>query len=319
VTAPARRRARLSHPTTEPPPPIPEAFDLAIEAFLAWGRVERAFAANTVAAYARDLRRLAAWCGARGRTAPREVTHDDLADYMTDLRADQLDARSIARHRSSFRQFFRQLREDDLVDADPTALIAAPRAPRRLPDTISEAHVEAILAAPDVTTPLGLRDAAMIELMYGGGLRVSELVGLPLGALHVGSGFVRVKGKGGRERSVPVGDAALVATQRYLTHARPIVDPHGRAKALFLSERGAAMSRQNFWQRLRSYARAAGLADVHPHTLRHAFATHLLAHGADLRILQALLGHADIGTTQIYTHVEAARLRAVHAAAHPRG
>ncbi len=294
-------------------------WETAIEGFLAWGRAERALSDNTRAAYAADLRRLATWMRAQGRETPAEVAQADLSAYMGALLDAGLDKRSLARHRTSFRQLFGQLREEGLLAADPARLVEAPRQPMRLPDTLSEGQVAAIAESPDLQGPLGLRDAAMIELLYGAGLRVTELVTLPLASVHLGAGTVRVKGKGGVERQVPMGGSALTLMQRYLAEVRPLHDPRGGAKALFLSERGRGMTRQNFGLRLKRYAALAGVTDVHPHQLRHAFATHLLAHGADLRAVQALLGHADIRTTQIYTHVERERLRAVHADAHPRG
>jgi integrase/recombinase XerD len=230
-----------------------------------------------------------------------------------------LATRSLARHRSSLRQFFAFLRDEGRLPVDPARLLEGPRPRRRLPRPLSETDVAALLTAMAPDTPLGLRDLAMIELVYGAGLRVHELVGLPLEALHVGSGFLRVRGKGGKERVVPAGQAALDAIGAYVARARPRLDTTGRARALFLAEHGGPMTRQNFWERLRRHAAAAGVSDVHPHQLRHAFATHLLANGADLRILQALLGHADIRTTQVYTHVDTTRLRGIHARAHPRG
>ncbi len=281
--------------------------------------MERALSERTREAYGRDLRRLAGWMLLRGRSAPGEVEPADLSAYMGALLDDGLDRRSLGRHRSSFRQFFGMLLEEGLVPADPARLVEAPRVARRLPSTLSEAQVVAILASPDLQGPLGLRDAAMVELLYGAGLRVSELVGLPRSAVHLGAGTVRVRGKGGTERVVPMGEAALALLRRYLDEVRPLHDSSGKALALFLSERGRGMTRQNLFVRLRRYAALAGVPDVHPHQLRHAFATHLLAHGADLRAVQALLGHADIRTTQIYTHVATDRLAQIHAAAHPRG
>lgn len=302
-------------------PGVPGAFLVAIEAFLAWARVERAHADNTREAYWRDLTRLARWLATQGVTEPAHVTHEHLSAYMAWLAAEGLDPRSVARHRSAFRQLFRQLRDEGLIPRDPTVLIEAPRAPRRVPSVLSEGQVDAILAAPDRTQPRGLRDAAMIELMYGSGLRVSELVKLPLAAVHLDALYLRIKGKGGRERLVPMGEPAAAALARYLRDVRPLQDPAGTSTALFLSRLGAPMTRQNFWERLKGYAVAAGVAPdrVTPHGLRHAFATHLLEHGADLRAVQVMLGHADISTTQIYTHVARARLQRVHADAHPRG
>ncbi|HND31370.1 MAG TPA: tyrosine-type recombinase/integrase, partial [Myxococcota bacterium] len=200
---------------------------------------------------------------------------------------------------------------------DPTLLIQAPRPARRLPEPLSVAGVEALLAAPDLTTPLGLRDAAMMELMYSAGLRVTELVTLPLNAVHLEGGFLRVRGKGNKERLIPVGQRAIELLGLYLAERRGV---ERRVDALFLSRLGAPMTRQNFWERILHYSKMAGISGgVHPHQLRHSFATHLLQHGADLRAVQAMLGHADISTTQIYTHVARERLKRIHADFHPRG
>ena len=296
-----------------------EAWTAATEAFLGWAKVERGWSKLTVAAYAADLRRLGGWLARRGVPTPEAVTAGELGTYLTVLADEGLDPRSRARHRSAFRQFFGHLRDEERVAVDPSARIEAVAPGRRLPDTLSEAQVEALLAAPDRTTLLGLRDAAMIELMYGSGLRVSELVGLPLAAVHMGARLLRVRGKGDRSRQIPFGDASASLLVDWLARGRPELDPDGRCPALFLSRLGKPMTRQNFWERLGAHARGAGLPDVHPHTLRHAFATHLVSRGADLRAVQAMLGHADITTTQIYTHVARERLRRVHAEAHPRG
>ncbi len=295
------------------------SFEPAIEGYCAWARTERGLAKNTVLAYHADLVRLGAWMEARGVHDPREVRHEHLAAYVDALVEDGLDLRSVARHRSAFRQLFRFLLREGLLTGDPSTRIEGRVPPRKLPSVLSQRQVEAILAAPSPDDALGIRDAAMLELMYSSGLRVSELVGLPLAALHAEGGFVRVRGKGNKERLVPVGEEAIARIQRYLRLVRAGQDPDLRVPALFLSRLGGPMTRQNFWERVRGYARAAGVRDVHPHELRHAFATHLLEHGADLRLVQAMLGHADISTTQIYTHVARERLKRVHAQFHPRG
>jgi integrase/recombinase XerD len=291
-------------------------WETAIDAHLSWGRLERAWSRNTLAAYHADLVRLAGWMTGRGRSSPAAVVHEDLAAYLVHLDGAGLDPRSRARHRSAFRQLFAQLVREGLLAANPATLVEAPRPGRKLPFVLSEAQVEAILAAPDRSTPLGLRDAAMIELLYASGLRVTELVTLPLSGLDLVAGLVRVKGKGGRERLVPMGEVAAGLVARYVREARGFGGP----PAVFLSRRGRPMTRQNFWERLKAYAILAGAPSrVSPHKLRHSFATHLLAHGADLRAVQAMLGHADISTTQIYTHVAKERLKQVHREAHPRG
>lgn len=296
------------------------AWEAAVEAFLAHAKVEKGLAATTLEAYHGDLLRAARWFTDHGMDAPQAVDPAAAGRWMGWLADAGYDPRSVARFRSALRQLFRFLVREGLVPADPTARVQTPRVGRRLPSVLSEAQVEAVLAAPDPSTPLGLRDAAMIELMYAAGLRVHELVGLPLAAVHLPGRSLRVRGKGSKERLLPLGDRAAALLQRYLEEVRAAWDPQLRARALFLSRRGGAMTRQNFWERLRGYALRAGVdARVTPHQLRHAFATHLLEHGADLRAVQAMLGHADIATTQIYTHVARERLIAVHAEHHPRG
>ncbi len=292
-----------------------EAWDAALEGFLGWLRVERSVSSNTILAYQSDLVRMAEWMGQSGRSSPSQVQHVDVAAYIVALSNDGLGGRSIQRHRSAIRQFYRRLLAENLVSADPTTLVEAPPTRRKLPSVFSERQVELILAAPDTTTPLGLRDRAMIEVMYATGLRVTELVKLPASAVHIEGGFLRVTGKGGRERLVPCGEVATEWLARYWTEVRP----RGGGPA-FVSRLGRAMTRQNFWERLVRYAKLAGLrGKLSPHVLRHSFATHLLEHGTDLRLVQAMLGHADISTTEIYTHVSRERLKRVHAEFHPRG
>ncbi len=206
------------------------------------------------------------------------------------------------------------------LEADPSLLVEAPRAGRRLPAVLSEAQVSALLAAPQPDTEIGQRDAAMLELLYATGLRVSELVGLRREDLNLSAGWILVRGKGSKERIVPVGDRAAALLRRYMAGARCALDPAGSSPFVFLSPRGGPLSRQAFWYRVKHYARLAGVSPtVSPHTLRHAFATHLLEHGADLRAVQLMLGHADLSTTQIYTHIARERLRRIHAESHPRG
>jgi len=298
-----------------------EVWDSVLDAFLAHRRVERMSSRHTLDAYGRDLAALAEWMTREGRADPAAVAHVDLAAYMAHLARRGLDPRSLQRHRSAFRQLFKFLLAEGVVRTNPTLLIESPRAGRRIPDVLTERDVEALLAAPDPETPLGLRDLAMLELLYSAGLRVSELVELPFAALHLEGGFLRVRGKGSKERLIPLGERAATLIRAYVRGPRAALDPRLEVAALFLAEHGGAMTRHNFWQRLRGIAVQAGIpADrVHPHGLRHAFATHLLEHGADLRAVQAMLGHADISTTQIYTHVARARLKGVHAGAHPRG
>jgi integrase/recombinase XerD len=292
----------------------------AIEGFTYYLKVERNRSDHTVESYARDLRRFSAWLEGRGVRDPRAVERSHVADWLVALDREDLGLRSIARARTSVRQLFKFLIKEGTVELDPTALVDAPRFAAPLPTVFTTQHVEKLLAAPDRTDPLGLRDAAMIEVLYATGLRVSELVGLTLASIDADVGLVKVRGKGDKERLVPIGDRALALIGRYLREARPLHDLGGRAPTVFVTRRGKRMTRQNFWQRLGAHARAAGLrGKVSPHVLRHSFATHLLEHGADLRALQAMLGHADISTTQIYTHVTRVRLQRLHAEFHPRG
>jgi integrase/recombinase XerD len=285
----------------------------AIDGFLSWCRAEKGLSENTLEAYERDLRRLKEFLEGQGCQVPGRVDRVLLSAWMGSLMDRGLSRSSVARHRVAMRQLFRFLVNENIIAADPSALIEAPSIGRRLPGTLSEAEVSQLLSGPDRSTPLGLRDAAMIELLYATGLRVTELVGLQRHQWNRG-GWLIVVGKGGKERLVPFGDQAGAVVAQYMS-TRSDVNP-----AVFLSLRGKAMTRQNFWLRIRHYAKLVGIRNkVSPHTLRHAFATHLLANGADLRSVQAMLGHSDISTTEIYTHVAKARLRHLHAEHHPRG
>lgn len=293
--------------------------DEALEGFTYFLRVEKNRSENTVEAYLRDLRRFAAWCDEVQQTLG-SLDRQAVVDHLASLEADGLGRRSIARARTSLRQFFRYLVKEGLLADDPSVLVQAPRFQSPLPTVLSASQVEALLDAPSGGSSLEVRDRAMIAVLYSSGLRVSELVGLPWRNVDAQVGLLRVLGKGDKERLVPVGDRALENIQRYLRAGRPLLDPDQVCPALFVSRRGSAMTRQNFWERLKHWALVAGIrGKVSPHVLRHSFATHLLEHGADLRSLQAMLGHADISTTQIYTHVSRARLARLHAEHHPRG
>ncbi len=296
--------------------------DRAIDLFLDHLKVERGLALNTLDGYGRDLARLVAFLEARGRVRVDEVTATDLTDHLVALAGAGLGARSRARALVAYRGLFRHLVAERWLDGDPTDLIDAPRTAPPSPVVLGVDAVARILATPRRDTPRGLRDAAMLELLYASGLRVSELVGVPLADVNLRAGHVRVTGKGKKTRMVPMGAVARDAIEAYVAQVRPgwVRDP--RQPALFLTERGAPMTRQGFWKLLGSYARAAGVravgGSVSPHKLRHSFATHLLERGADLRAVQAMLGHADIATTQIYTHVSRARLIEEYRRAHPR-
>ena len=281
--------------------------------------IEDGLAANTLAAYRRDLELYAGWLE-RERGGTIDATQEtDLLAYAAHRHVGSR-ATSANRRLTVFKRFFRWALRERLIEADPTLRLRNAKQPMRLPKTLSEAQVEALLAAPTVATPLGLRDRAMLELLYASGLRVSELVTIKTVQVGMAEGALRVTGKGGKERLVPFGEEAHGWLTRYLSEARgPILD--GQASdALFVTARGGAMTRQMFWKLVKRHALTAGIdAPLSPHTLRHAFATHLLNHGADLRAVQMLLGHADISTTTIYTHVARERLRALHAQHHPRG
>jgi integrase/recombinase XerD len=296
--------------------------DRAVDLFLDHLKVERGLSLNTLDGYGRDLARLGSFLAARGRRDVDDVTGADLTDYLIELAEAGLGARSRARALVAVRGLFRHLIAERWLDGDPSELIDAPRTPPRSPVVLGEAAVADLLAAPRRDTARGLRDAAMLELLYASGLRVSELVGLPLADTNLKQGFVRVTGKGKKTRMVPMGASAREAIVAYLEQVRPswVQDPD--EPALFVTERGRRMTRQGFWKLLGVYARGAGIrvvgGAVSPHKLRHSFATHLLERGADLRAVQAMLGHADIATTQLYTHVSRAHLIEQYRKAHPR-
>ncbi len=286
--------------------------------------VERGLSANTLAAYASDLHGFARWLGEASPGDEARLSAAGAADiqaYLAALIATGRKPRSTARLLSSLRRFYAWLLREGLRRDDPASLIDAPRIGRPLPGSLSEADVERLLAAPDVGTTLGLRDRAMLEMLYACGLRVSELVALSLAQVGLRQGVLRVFGKGGKERLLPVGEEACEWLARYLDEARPqlLAGVEG-SDAVFVTRRGGPMTRVNFWYRIKDYARRAQIAAaLSPHTLRHAFATHLVNHDADLRVVQMLLGHSDLSTTQIYTHVARERLQALHAEHHPRG
>lgn len=281
--------------------------------------LEKGLGENTRAAYGRDLNHFACWLNRR-QQGLIDARRADLQRHLQWRLEQQMRPSSTSRLLSTLRGFYRYLLREALIDADPTLNIDSPRRGRPLPKTLTEADVEALLAAPDAATALGLRDRSMLELLYACGLRVSELVGLRLEELNVRQGVLRIVGKGDKERLVPVGDEALHWLGRYLREGRPELGADPRIEELFLSRRGEAMTRQAFWHRIKRYAVEAGIdKPLSPHVLRHAFATHLLNHGADLRVVQMLLGHSSLSTTQIYTHIATARLQALHREHHPRG
>lgn len=288
-----------------------------VEAYQDHLAAERGLAANTLAAYRRDLDLLAEALGGE-----RPVERSSKADLLRVLRRMRLEGRSprsVARWLAAVRGFFAWLLSEEVVREDPTAHIEAPRMWRTLPRVLGFRDVEALLASPERDEPRGLRDAAMMEVLYATGLRVSELVALRLGDLHLDAGYLRCVGKGSKERVVPLGGEADHVLQRYIATGRPALLGARRSDVLFVNHRGGPMTRQGFWKILKSYGARAGIrASFSPHTLRHSFATHLLEHGADLRSVQVLLGHADISTTQIYTHVNRERLKRLYQSHHPR-
>jgi integrase/recombinase XerD len=282
--------------------------------------LEDGLSRNTLESYRRDLRQFADWLRAHRNAVLLDAEHGDLLAYLAYRYQARAKAASMARLLASLRRFYQYQLRHGRLRADPTLNIDAPKRGRRLPKSLTETDVEALLSAPDARTALGLRDRAMLEVLYASGLRVSELVTLTTGQLSDAMGVVRVLGKGAKERLVPVGEEALEAVRRYVREARPLLLKARSSDALFVTRRGVAMTREAFWQLIKRYAARAGIGgNISPHTLRHAFATHLLNHGADLRVVQLLLGHADISTTQIYTHVARERLKQLHAKHHPRG
>jgi len=290
-----------------------------IDQFLDAVWLESGLSANTLAAYRTDLKKISDWLDKRKQSLDK-ATKAELFDYLAHTVRSGISARSSARQLSSLRRFYRYLAREGIAESDPTSDLESPVIGKTLPKTLSESSVEQLLAAPAENTALGIRDRAMLETIYASGLRVSELVNLALSELDSTAGLVRVTGKGGRERIVPLGEEALAHLGQYLNDARPELLRDRVSEAVFVTRRGGPMSRQAFWQLIKRYATVAGVDEaLSPHSLRHAFATHLLNHGADLRSVQMLLGHSNLSTTQIYTHVARARLQSLHAEHHPRG
>jgi integrase/recombinase XerD len=300
---------------------LPSTRDTQVDAFLAYLTVEKGLAANTIEAYGRDLASFCRYLATQEVKDASAAGTRHLIGFLTLLRDQGLSARSQARVLTTLRRFYRFLqREDALAGGDPTAHLLLPKIGRRLPESPSRTQVAALLDVPNATTPLGARDQAMIELLYATGLRVSELVRLEVKQINLEAGFVRVRGKGGRERVVPLGSRAKEKTLTYLNTTRPLLLKGRSSPYLFLTRSAKPLTRQRFWQLLNRYAQQSSEGGkVYPHALRHAFATHLLDGGADLRAVQAMLGHVDIATTQIYTHLTSERLREVHKKFHPRG
>jgi integrase/recombinase XerD len=299
--------------------PVPEPSLASIDRFIDAVWIEDGLSKNTLAAYRRDLTLYADWLAKETEKALDDTTEIDLRAYAAAQHAASK-ATTSNRRLTVFKRYFRWAVREKLLGIDPTLKLLSARQPLRVPKVLSEAQVEALLGAPDVDAPRGLRDRTMLELMYASGLRVSELVDLRTVQLGMSEGALRVTGKGAKERLVPFGEEAHSWLTRYLADGRAAILGGQVTDALFVTARGGSMTRQMFWQLIKKYALQAGVtAPLSPHTLRHAFATHLLNHGADLRAVQLLLGHADISTTTIYTHVARERLKALHATHHPRG
>ena len=282
--------------------------------------MERGLSQNTLSAYGSDLRKFAAWLSGQRKRGLLEARREDLLDYLATLYTQGMKPRSTSRMLSCVRQFYRYAVREVWIQKDPSARIDAPKLGRPLPKSLTEREVEALLEAPDTDDPEGARDRCMLEVLYATGLRVSELVGLRLEQVSLNQGLVRVTGKGGKERLVPLGEEAISWLEQFLKVARLDILGARMCPEVFPTRRGGGMTRQAFWYRIKKHASAAGIAKhLSPHTLRHAFATHLLNHGADLRVVQMLLGHSDLSTTQIYTHVAQERLQGLHRQHHPRG
>ena len=283
--------------------------------------LEDGLSRNTLESYRRDLNKFALWLKQHRDASLLQGTHADIQGFLAHLVVEQkARATSTSRAISSLKRLYQYQFRQGKISVDPTLQIATPKLPRSLPKTLTEQDVELLLQAPDVDTPLGMRDRTMLEVLYASGLRVSELVGLSVAQVSLSMGVVRVMGKGSKERLVPLGEEALDWLRRYLAESRVALLNNQVSNAMFVTARGEGMTRQMFWYLIKRHARHGGLSKpLSPHTLRHAFATHLLNHGADLRVVQMLLGHADISTTQIYTHVARERLKQLHAAHHPRG
>ena len=305
-------RALSNRPRKSAGPGIADASLLDAFSDALW--LEDGLSRNTLESYRRDLSQFAAFLKGRGLASAQE------ADLFSFLASRKGRASSAARMLSSLRRFYQYCARERRIAADPTLKLEPPKRPRRFPKSLSESDVEALLAAPEVKAPLGMRDRAMLEVLYASGLRVSELVSLKLFETNLDAGVVRILGKGAKERLVPLGEESIDWVRRYLREARPLLLGRKTSDALFVTERGAAMTRQAFWHNIKRHgARAIPGKSISPHVMRHAFATHLINHGADLRVVQLLLGHSDISTTQIYTHVARERLKQLHAKHHPRG
>lgn len=296
------------------------SFDHSLDAYLDYLLLEKGLSANTLEAYKRDMQRYKLFVLSRGLTSWEEVTPDILVDYLERMREEGLSPLSMNRHLITMRNFHKYLVQESLAETNPTALVELSKRWMRLPDILSRQEMELLLLQPGKETPMGIRDTAMMELMYATGLRVTELVSLDMNNINWQVGYLIAFGKGSKERIVPIGQVAYENVRLYVDQVRPLLLKGKVTDVLFLNRQGTRLTRQGFWKIIRNYALRAGLMKkVHPHTFRHSFASHLLEGGADLRSVQAMLGHVDISSTQIYTHISCDRLKSIHAKYHPRG
>jgi len=294
--------------------------EILVESFLDGIWMQDGLSDNTLSAYRRDLQGLSHWLASNGQIGLADAQRQNLLEYLSWKVKNGAKARSTARLVSSFRRFYRKLRQDNQIEIDPSDKIDLPKISKHLPSTLTEKEVITLLSSPNDSDILGFRDKTMLELIYASGLRVSELIGLKLTELNLRQGVIRVTGKGNKQRLIPIGDEAVYWLDRYLKEVRPKLNKDGSCDTVFLTQRNSGMTRQSFWYRIKHYAQSAGISKpLSPHTLRHSFATHLLNNGADLRAVQMMLGHSDLSTTQIYTHVARERLKSLHEQHHPRG
>jgi len=288
--------------------------------FLSYLQLSEGLSANTIQAYQRDLKIYQAWLNDIHKQHVETVDADGIESFMLYLQSEGRKEKSNARLLSTLKRFYQWGGDNEYFSSNPTALVKAPKLPKSIPKVITEEQVEKLLYSPDEYTPLGIRDRAILELMYASGLRVSEVVNLPFEQINLSAGLVQVTGKGNKERIVPIGELAIEWIEKYINEARPSLTKNKWVSTLFVSRIGRTMTRQTLWHRIKNLAFDAGIhMNLSPHTLRHAFATHLINHGADLRTVQLLLGHSDLSTTQIYTHVAKERLHKIHQQHHPRG
>lgn len=290
-----------------------------LESFLDYISLERGLSINTRKAYADDIGQFLNELTLKGVTSLNQVSRKQVLDHLMEMKSRGMSTNSISRHLVSIKVFFRYLQQEGMLDRNVTDTMDSPRLWKILPDTLSEKEVELLLDAPDMHKPLGLRDRAILELFYAAGLRVTELATLQLSDLHLDEGYIRCIGKGRKERVIPVGEESIRLLRRYIEEVRPVLCENPLLQNVFVSRRETALCRQRLWQLIKTYTKRAGIMkNVTPHTLRHSFASHLLQNGAPLRVIQEMLGHADIATTQIYTHVNPERLKSIHQKFHPR-